>query len=218
MQKTGLAAVTNEPASEAQDNAAEAHHQYLVKLYRVSNRVRREFIAALLSLEEQRLYLRLGSPSIVEYAERHFGLKSSHTYDYLRVGKALRDLTLLARAFNRGEISWTALKHVTKVAKEKTEESWLQFSKEHTTRQVEAEVKDAEQKGRDRPRKPGDSMPSLKCRLLFELAPEEHDLVSKALAKITSELGEKLDGGRLEPREALLFMARRFLETDLAEL
>ena len=116
MPETCLDAVANAPDTATEEkkqeralgNSAEEHHQYLVKLYRVSNRVRREFIAALLSLEEQRLYLRLGSPSIVEYAERHFGLKASQTYDYLRVGKALRELSLIARAFDRGEISWTA--------------------------------------------------------------------------------------------------------------
>ena len=76
----------------APGTSAEAHHVYLVKLYRLSNRIRREFIAELLSLAEQRLYLALGSPSIVEYAERHL-LSASQTYDYLRVGKALRELS-----------------------------------------------------------------------------------------------------------------------------
>jgi len=220
-----LDVVDKVPAEEAEGRkphvtpgiSAEEHHRYLVALFRANNRVRREFIEVLLSLWEQKLYLKLGSPSIVEYAGRHFGLKASQSYECLRVAKALRELTLISSAFDRGEINWTVVKRITQVASERTQERWLEFCKGRTTRQIEAEVKEAQRKNRDRPRKEGDSMPTLRLRVSFELAPEEHDLVEKALGKVTSELGEKLGGGRLDPKDALLFMARRMLETDPAQ-
>ena len=121
------------------------------------------------------------------------------------------------RVESAGEINWTVVKRITQVASERTQERWLEFCKGRTTRQIEAEVKEAQRKNRDRPRKEGDSMPTLRLRVSFELAPEEHDLVEKALGKVTSELGEKLGGGRLDPKDALLFMARRMLETDPAQ-
>ncbi len=200
-----LDVVDKVPAEEAEGKkprvtlgiSAEEHHRYLVALFRANNRVRREFIDVLLSLCEQKLYLKLGSPSIVQYAARHFGLKPSQTYECLRVAKALRELTLISCAFDRGEINWTVVKRITQVASERTQERWLEFCTGRTSRQIEAEVKEAQRKNRDRPRKEGDSMPTLRLRVSFELAPEEHDLVEKALGKVTSELGEKLGGGRL---------------------
>jgi len=67
--------------------SAEEHHLHLLKCYRLGNRVRREFIEALLSVDEQRLYLKLGSPSIQHYAERYFRYEPALTYEFLRVSR-----------------------------------------------------------------------------------------------------------------------------------
>ena len=47
--------------------SAEEIHGYLLKTYRISNRLRREFLKALLSLSEGKLYLKLGFSSIAQY-------------------------------------------------------------------------------------------------------------------------------------------------------
>ncbi len=51
----------------------------------------------------------------------------------------------------------------------------------------------------------------------FELPPEEHELVSKAIAKAARKLERSLGAGAfVEPKDALLYMSKRLLETDLA--
>ncbi len=78
-------------------------------------------------------------------------------------------------------------------------------------------MKEAQRKNRSTPRKNGYSLPSLETRLVFELKPEEQDLASKALEEAAREMGEKLEGAQVEPKDALLFLARRYLEDRLNE-
>jgi len=60
---------------------------------------------------------------------------------------------LLSGAFDRGEVSWSALREITRVAEEETQEAWLEFSKSKSVRRVKAEVSDALKKGRNIPRR-----------------------------------------------------------------
>jgi len=58
--------------------------------------------------------------------------------------------------------------------------------------------------------------------MTFELAPEENNILQKALKKIAREMEKSLGKGEteaeewIEPRDALLFLCRRALETDPA--
>ncbi len=81
--------------------SAEEHHLHLLKCYRLGNRVRREFIEALLSVDEQRLYLKLGSSSIQHYAEKYFRYEPALTYEFLRVARALRGFSRVQMFFRR---------------------------------------------------------------------------------------------------------------------
>jgi len=82
---------------------------------------------------------------------------------------------------------------------------------------VRAEVQDALEKHRKLPRKDHWGLPAIRTRVFFELSPPEHELVEKALGKVTAELSLRLGGERVEPKAALLFLAERVLETDPAE-
>ena len=100
------------PPQNPKSLSAEEHHRHLLKCYRLGNRVRREFIEALLFVNEQRLYLKLGSPSIQHYAEKYFRYEPALTYESLRVARVLRQLPLSSGAFDRGEVSWSALREI----------------------------------------------------------------------------------------------------------
>lgn len=169
-------------------------------------------------METSRLFFHLGFSSIAQYAERHFKLSHSQTYDLIRVAKALPALPLCDQAFKSGEISWSVLREITKVATQESEAEWLQFARSGTLKQIHAEVKEALKKKRTRPRQDGFGLPNVTEKLAFEMPAEEHDLVSKALEKAAREMALGLgEGGHVEPKDALLYMARRLLETDLAE-
>ncbi len=196
---------------------AEKLHETLLLAQATSNLGRRKFIAALLELHESKLYLQLGSPSIEQYARLHFGIERSLAFEYLRVARSLRELTRCEADFRSGKLGWSALREITKVASSDSEEEWIAFALKYPGARLRAEVRDAVRKHRSRPRKDGYSLPGLETRLVFELRPEEQDLASKALERAAEEMGERLQGAEVEPKDAFLFLARRFLQEKLDE-
>jgi len=49
--------------------------------------------------------------------------------ELLRMARALEDLPLIDGAFARGEISWSAVRELTRVAVGETEAEWLELAK-----------------------------------------------------------------------------------------
>ena len=194
--------------------SAEKLHELLVTTHVVGNVARRKFIQVLYALHVSRLYFKLGYSSVVQYAEKHFKYRRTQVFEFLRVAEVLKDLPECIKAFDKGAISWSVLKEITRVATAETEGEWLEFSNKNSVARLYAEIKDALNKGRKVPRKAGFGLPSTPVRLVFELNPEDHDLVTKALKKTASEMGKSLNGKSIEPMEALLYMARKILETE----
>jgi hypothetical protein len=195
--------------------SAQELHEILVRAFRIENVTRRKFLRALAAMATSGLHIALGFPTIAGYAERYFGLSRQLTYEYVRVGRALKSLPALDRAFSEGRMAWSVVREVTRVATAETEEEWIRFAREHTFAQLRAEVKDALKKNRTRPREGSYGLPNLTVAVRFELTPEEHELVSKAFGKLASELGAKLgEEGQVDRKAALLYLAERVLESD----
>ena len=53
--------------------SAKELHRYLLKAYRLENRLRRRFIDGLFAMAESKLFLKLGCSSVFQYAEKYFG-------------------------------------------------------------------------------------------------------------------------------------------------
>ncbi len=211
---SGPSARSTQPSARAQ---AEKLHETLLLAQATSNLGRRKFISALLALCESKLHLLLGSPSIDHYARTHFGIERAVTYEYLRVARSLRDLPRCDEDFRIGKLTWSALREITRVATTDSEEEWIAFARKYSGARLRGEVKEAVLKNRERPRKDGYSLPGLRTRLVFELEPEEQDLASRALEEVAREMSERLEGAEVEPKDAFLFMARRFLEERVLE-
>ncbi|MCZ6795763.1 MAG: hypothetical protein O7J95_19320, partial [Planctomycetota bacterium] len=109
-------------------------------MHRLGNRIRREFLECLLVLHERKLYHALGFSSTFYYAAHTFGIERSETYDSLRVARALKGLPRSLEAFDRGELSWSALKEVSRVATAASEQEWLACAREQPVRRLQAEV------------------------------------------------------------------------------
>ncbi|MBI4606329.1 MAG: hypothetical protein HY721_30560, partial [Planctomycetes bacterium] len=142
------------------------------------------------------------------------GYGRSRTYDFLRVARALPGLPGLERAFAEGRLSYEAVSLVTRVASAETELEWIELAGSRGPRALELEVRDAALKGRRRPRRKEEGLPRLAVRVAFALLPEEHDILEKALRKAAFEARERTGKERLEPKEALLELARSVLETE----
>jgi hypothetical protein len=194
--------------------SAKELHGLLLTAHAGGNLARRRFIDALRALHESRLYLHLGFPDIAAYADATFRLQRSQVFECLRVSKALVHLPRLAAAFERGELSWSLVRALTRVVDEETEGEWLEFLEGRSVRAVHAEIKDAERKRRKRPRRDGYGLPALPVKLTFELAPQDHAVVERGLEKVASEMGRSLDGAKPSPPQALLFLMLRILQTD----
>jgi hypothetical protein len=196
--------------------SAEELHQICFSAHRLGNRARRRYIHALYALHVTGLYSKLGFSSAFHYAESEYGYCQSQTYEDLRAAEALEKLPLTAQTFEAGKLCYSALLEIKKIAKPETEAEWLALARKKSVRALKAEVEDALRNGRDRPRRGRGGLPRVKIHVHLTLSPEEHELLEKAIKKVRDELKEPLGGKHLEPKEALLFMAGRMLETDPA--
>ena len=195
--------------------SADQIHGDLMQAFRNGNRARLQFVRLLNAMEASRLYLELGHPNIAHYAERQFGMQRSETFEMLRVSRIIDERPLCRDAFTNGELSWSGLKMITRVASTETEEAWLSFAAEHSRSELAAEVQDAAKKNRDRPRDDRFGLPNLNVRFTVELTREEHARLRTALEKAGAEMAPSMGETQVEPRDVLLYLAERFLRTDV---
>jgi hypothetical protein len=151
------------------------------------------------------VHRRLGFASFGEYVERHFGYNGRLLKEKLRVALALERLPQTSEALRAGELNWSALRELTRVATPETEGAWLESARGVTVRQVEEMVS-----GRgpgDLPSDPAD--PKLrKYNIHLELSAETRALFVEALAALRRQAGESLDDD-----SAMLMMSRQVLAT-----
>jgi hypothetical protein len=178
-------------------------HARLVSLGKARAVHEREVCRWLLAAQRLGVHARTGYASLAELAERVLGLKGRQTEERLRVGRALGELRLLDGALAGGELSWSAVRELTRVATRATEQAWLDWAKGRRVRQIEAAV--AARKPGDGPRDRSD--PSrIKHRLVFEVRGETMALFRDAQSAVRAELGGDGDD------DALLYeIARRVL-------
>ena len=150
-----------------------------------------------------RVHERLGYGSFVEYIERLFGYSPRLTLQKLRVAEALDGLPQLAAALREGNVSWSSVRELTRVATHATERDWLEASRGRTVREVEKLVSG---------HRPGDLPGETKGWraerhvLRFEVSGEVLASFREAQAKLRRDAG-----GPLDDDTTLLLMARHVL-------
>ncbi|MEO8182002.1 MAG: hypothetical protein ABI895_24475 [Deltaproteobacteria bacterium] len=146
------------------------------------------------------VHVHLGYGSYTEYVGRMFGYKPRSIQEKLRVAEALEGLPTLARALSSGEVSWSAVRELTRVAVRDTEQEWLELTRGKTLRQLEQMV--AGRRPGDTPASPPD--PSARRHVLrFDVAAETFALFRDALGEL-----RRRAGAALADDPALLEMAR----------
>ncbi|MFZ5893007.1 MAG: HNH endonuclease [Myxococcota bacterium] len=154
------------------------------------------------------VHRRLGFASFAEYVGRLLGYNGRLVKEKLRVAQGLEALPLTSEALRTGELSWSAVREVTRVATVETERAWLNAAHGLTVRQVEELVS-----GRtlgDLPSDPED--PKLRRHVLrFEVTGETRALFLDGLAKLRRDAGEALDD------DSALLLAARKLVADSGE-
>ena len=154
----------------------------------------------LLAAQRAAVHVHLGFGSFGEYVERVFGYKPRSMQEKLRVAEALEGLPALERALSRGEISWSAVRELTRVAVSETEHEWLEFARGKTLRQLEQVL--AGKHSGDTPASPPD-LSAQRHVLRFDVAAETFALFREALNELRRRTAAALDDD-----SALLELAR----------
>jgi hypothetical protein len=92
--------------------------------------------------ERLEIWRPLGMVSMLDYLERVLGHAPRTAQDRLRVARALGGLPQLTSALTAGELSFSAVRELTRVATPATEASWLAAATDKTLRQIEELVAD----------------------------------------------------------------------------
>src|SRR5258706_3051933 len=82
-----------------------------------------------------------GFKSCAEWLSWRVGIDLSAAYERVRVARALPTLPLISAAFARGEVSYSKVRALTRVATPETEERLLQFARSGTAAHVERLVR-----------------------------------------------------------------------------
>ena len=91
----------------------------------------------IMEMDERKLYKDFGCSNIFQYATRYLSLGEHTIAEILRTGKALAQLPLLSEAFEKGQISSSHIREISRVATKDTEEYWCDTARGKTVREVE---------------------------------------------------------------------------------
>jgi hypothetical protein len=140
------------------------------------------------------LWRRLGMVSMREYLEHAMGYGPQVASERLRVAEALDALPAIEDALASGELSYSAVRELTRIATPRTEEAWLDACEGKNLRQIEELV--AEREHGDAP---GDEpKPDVRPqRVSMMLRPAARAALRSARQAIEAERGERIDDSEL---------------------
>jgi hypothetical protein len=178
-------------------------HERLLSLGKGRAAHERDTCRWLVAASRLAVHTRAGYASLREYADRVLGLNPRQTEERLRVGRALGDLPLLDAALASGELPWSAVRELTRLATGQTERAWIEWAKPRRVHQIEKAV--AARKPGDGPGARPDSS-RVKHRLTFEVRAETMALFRDLQDAVRADLGAEVD------QDTLLYeIARRAL-------
>lgn len=140
------------------------------------------------------IWREFGMTSIREYLERKLGYGPTVASERVRVAEALYAMPALERALATGELPYSAVREITRIATSETEGTWLDACRGKNLREIEDLL--AEREPGDRPESPRN--PDLRMRdLRFKVRPATEANVRLARQILEAELGERLDQDEL---------------------
>src|ERR1043166_8980164 len=144
--------------------------------------------------EARQIWRPLGMVSLLDYLERVMGYRPRTAQDRLRVARALGSLPGLTAALAGGELSFSAVRELTRVATPETESAWRAAAAGKNVREIEELV--ADHHPGDRPDDPKD--PAGRTHVgRFELSAETVALLRQARQVLDDEHGTNLSDDQL---------------------
>ncbi len=165
-------------------------HRKLKRIVKARAALDLEEAAALREAQQLMIWRRYGYASLLEYMEREMGFSPRAALERLRVAHAIVELPQLAAAMEQGEMSFSGVRELTRVATPETEQKWIESTKEMNLRELEDSV--SGHKRGDLPEDPVD--PSLRTKVIrLEVRPEAFALWRQLQQALEKEKGERLD-------------------------
>jgi hypothetical protein len=143
----------------------------------------------LIEAEETGLYRRLGYTTMAEYMERELNWGPHAAKERLRVAYELTALPLIAGLFNDGELCFSAVRELTRVATPETEEAFLRKAHGKTAHHIQQMV--AGLKRGDEPDAPPDPRYITK-RVVIEVSVETHAMWRQTRDALDEASSERL--------------------------
>jgi hypothetical protein len=141
--------------------------------------------------EAQRLkvWKHAGCVSMNEYLECVFGFSPRQARDRMLVARRLGDLPVLDAALNAGELPYSAVRELSRVALPSTEAAWVDDARGKCLREIEDSV--SQREPGDLPGDPPrpDSAP---MRVSFQASPETYVLLRQVTKLLEDEVGHAL--------------------------
>ncbi|MDJ0974132.1 MAG: AAA family ATPase [Planctomycetota bacterium] len=156
---------------------------------------------------ERRLYNKTSHKSTEAFAEALLQVERRRTAEYVAVGGKLLELPAIDAALCRGEIGWSKVLQLVKVATPAHDEAWLARAKQKTVRQLALDVRLS--KPGQAPRAAGDrkGLPEIRFRVRASVDPVTHELWDQAKQKLGDELGRSVTDAECMAQLAELLLA-----------
>lgn len=169
-------------------------HRNLSRIARQKSALEAEEATWIAAAAREKVHLHLGYGNLAEYLGRLFGHRPRLAADKIRVARALERLPAMKEALAAAELSFSALRELTRVAVPETEGLWIEAARGKTVREVEEMVSG---------RRPGDSPdappePGARRTVLrLEISAEAYAAFQEARAKCVNEVGHGLEDDEL---------------------
>ena len=120
----------------ARDVAALLLDRELCKLSRARSLIDLKLCGLLAALDRSAGYRRLGFVRLGDYGRERLGLGDRYCRELSALGARLAELPRLAAAMERGEVSVSKARVLTRVAEPASEAGWLDLARRHTVRRL----------------------------------------------------------------------------------
>ena len=204
--------VAMEALAMGRDDCSEADwkalHQRLRSIAKRRVALEAEEASWLIEAEETQLYRRLGYTTMIEYMERELYWGPHAAKERLRVARELIELPLIAELFRDGDLCFSAVRELTRVAVPSTEEAFLRKAEGKTAHHIQQMV--AGLKRGDEPDAKPDPRRITK-RVVIEVSAETHAMWRRTRIALDEEYGE-----RLSDDDFVQILCRRATETPAA--
>jgi Domain of unknown function (DUF222)/HNH endonuclease len=203
-----IAPAVADPAIELRTSPAELHRQFQ-QAAAFANRNAYRLLVLIRQMDACAGYEEYGCPTLAHYLELVCGITRIAARERIRVAFALLRLPAISQAFEAGELSYSKVRAVARVATDETDIEWLAAAKQHTAEELETMVARSVPDDTGRHRVYTRPVNRLVTRMVIELPSDEMEVLNRALDRIQKEAG-----GKLSLSEALVFLAADSLAGD----